>query len=109
MEKTVWIKRCENYDESSVNQVIDELFDALGPIDSWCQPSMVVIKPNLLSAKDPSCAITTHPSIVKAVAMKFIQAGCWWKVAWANLVRILCAKHIGFVECRRLRMKSDWN
>jgi len=35
----------------------------------------VLLKPNLLSAKPPEAAVTTHPEIVRAVAMAVLDAG----------------------------------
>jgi uncharacterized protein (DUF362 family)/NAD-dependent dihydropyrimidine dehydrogenase PreA subunit len=75
MKRKVWIARCESYDEQLVEQVINDWFKQLGPINDWCHAQKVILKPNLLSARDPGKAITTHPAVIKAVAKAFLASG----------------------------------
>ncbi len=39
------------------------------------QGQRVLLKPNLLSAKPPEAAVTTHPEIIRAIAMEVLDAG----------------------------------
>ncbi len=58
------------------NPRIDEMLEPLGGMGSFVSKGeRVLLKINLLSASDPMAAITTHPSIVKAVAESVMNAG----------------------------------
>jgi uncharacterized protein (DUF362 family)/Pyruvate/2-oxoacid:ferredoxin oxidoreductase delta subunit len=50
--------------------------DLLGTISRFVRPGQrVLLKPNLLSARDPSRRITTDPAVVSAVARLVLEAG----------------------------------
>jgi uncharacterized protein (DUF362 family)/Pyruvate/2-oxoacid:ferredoxin oxidoreductase delta subunit len=67
--KTVSLVKCEGYGLDEVRASLKRLLEPLGGIESFVKPGQrVLLKPNLLSAKDPSRAITTHPVIVEAVS-----------------------------------------
>src|SRR3989304_5861247 len=69
MKSKVSIERCQDYLLDNVRGAVKKSFDNLGGLHKFVKPGdKVLIKPNLLSAKDPSRAITTHPSVVQAVA-----------------------------------------
>lgn len=69
MKSRVSIERCDDYFLDNVRGVVKKSFENLGGLHRFIKSGdKVLIKPNLLSAKDPSRAITTHPSIVQAVA-----------------------------------------
>lgn len=69
MKNRVSIERCEDYFLENVRGAVKRSFDNLGGLQKFVKPgNRVLIKPNLLSAKEPSRAITTHPSVVQAVA-----------------------------------------
>jgi uncharacterized protein (DUF362 family)/Pyruvate/2-oxoacid:ferredoxin oxidoreductase delta subunit len=77
MKSKVSIERCDDYLIDNVRSAIKRSFENLGGLRNLVKPGdKVLIKPNLLSAKDPSRAITTHPSVVQAVAeeVKVLQA-----------------------------------
>jgi len=63
----VSIVKCKDYDSK---KVIDSVFRAvslLGGIETFLkQGDVVLIKPNLLSARLPEEAVTTHPEVVRA-------------------------------------------
>jgi uncharacterized protein (DUF362 family)/ferredoxin len=64
----VSIQRTEKYDAAEVRASIDRHFEALG-IENDLRPDMrVTIKPNLLAARYPEQAATTHPAVIAAVA-----------------------------------------
>ncbi len=68
---TVCIERA-NY--SQVN--IDSLLTPLGGMQAFvAEGDRVLLKMNLLSARGPDRAVTTHPAIVGAVAKAVVQAG----------------------------------
>lgn len=70
----VSIARCPDYEH--VEEVLEACLDSLGGIGRFVSPGQrVLLKPNLLSAAEPEAAITTHPSVVRAVARLVKRAG----------------------------------
>lgn len=73
----VSILRCEEYRLDDVYAVVKRSFDSLGGLNSFAKPGQkVLLNPNLLAAKGPERAITTHPTIVIAVARQLQELGC---------------------------------
>jgi uncharacterized protein (DUF362 family) len=71
LQTTVAITSCDSYDADILCPKIDQLLKLVGGLDKYIQPGQkVLLNPNLLSAKAPSRAITTHPDIVAAVALE---------------------------------------
>lgn len=63
------IVRCDNYDQDALNAAVERHFAALDA-QSLIRPGMrVIIKPNLVGARRPEAAATTHPNFVRAVAV----------------------------------------
>jgi len=60
----VAVVRCDRYDEKEVKVQVERLLSLLGENDL---PPNVLIKPNMLSARAPSAAVTTHPSVLSAL------------------------------------------
>jgi len=76
MTSQVSIVRCQDYTQSSVQTDVKTCFDHLGGLNRYVKKDQtVLIKPNLLSAKDPSRAITTHPAVVRAVVEQVQKLG----------------------------------
>jgi len=72
----VVLGQCENYDPERVRACIRKILEPLGGIGSYVKPGMtVVLKPNLLSARKPSDAATTHPVFVEEVTRIVLEAG----------------------------------
>ena len=72
----VAIVRCPDYDRARVLGAARRAFDLLGGLDRLIRPGQrVLAKPNLLSAKPPERAVTTHPEIVRAVVALVREAG----------------------------------
>jgi uncharacterized protein (DUF362 family)/Pyruvate/2-oxoacid:ferredoxin oxidoreductase delta subunit len=72
----VAIQSCSSYDPAFLQRKISQVFDLIGGLDRHVKPGMkVLLKPNLLSAKEPMRAITTHPEVVAAVAREVRQLG----------------------------------
>ncbi len=64
----VSVQRTEKYDAAEVRASIDRHFEALG-VDNDIRPGMkVTLKPNMLAARYPEQAVTTHPAVIGAVA-----------------------------------------
>ncbi len=74
--ENISIVRCSNYDPDLVYEKVKESVDLLGGIQSYIKPGEnVLIKPNLLKARPPEAAVTTHPEVVRAVIRLVRQAG----------------------------------
>ena len=72
----VSIVRCPDYSEKSVLRAVKGAADLLDGMEAFVRMGdRVLIKPNLLSARDPEKAVTTHPSVVKAVIQLVRDAG----------------------------------
>ena len=69
--------KCSSYDPSLVVSSVKKAVDLIGGIEKFIRPhSKVLLKPNLLMAKDPNDGITTHPEVVRGVARLLKQIGC---------------------------------
>jgi uncharacterized protein (DUF362 family)/Pyruvate/2-oxoacid:ferredoxin oxidoreductase delta subunit len=76
MSSQVSIVRCDDYTQSNVDAAVRACFDHLGGLGRLVKKDQrVLVKPNLLSAKDPSRAITTHPAVVRAVTEQVRELG----------------------------------
>ncbi|MGA7076411.1 MAG: DUF362 domain-containing protein [Halobacteriota archaeon] len=63
----VSINKCDSYDDQMVRKAIEASLAPLGGLESVITDAdRVLLKLNLLSAKSPEAAVTTHPAIVKA-------------------------------------------
>jgi uncharacterized protein (DUF362 family)/Pyruvate/2-oxoacid:ferredoxin oxidoreductase delta subunit len=72
----VAIARCGSYDLLGVARAVDEVLEPFGGMGSFVRPGQnVLLKPNLLSAKAPERAITTHPSVLEVLAARVREAG----------------------------------
>jgi len=68
MNSKVSIIKCSSYEPALVQDSIAKAIGLLGGIMSFIKPdSKVLVKPNLLMAKEPEAGITTHPEVVRAV------------------------------------------
>ena len=77
MKSSVSIVKCGNYDWQQVKVSVKKALGLLGGIESFIRPgSRVLVKPNLLMAKEPEAAITTHPQILRAVIVLLKEIGC---------------------------------
>jgi uncharacterized protein (DUF362 family)/Pyruvate/2-oxoacid:ferredoxin oxidoreductase delta subunit len=72
----VSVVKCDAYDKDLVYQKVKEAVDLLGGMGSFVSPGQkVLLKPNLLSGRPPEKCVTTHPQVVKAVALLVREAG----------------------------------
>ena len=76
MHSRVSIIRAEAYDVSGLRFKIRELLEKLGGWESFVKPGdRVLLKPNLLAARTPDRAVTTHPAVVEAVGAELLDFG----------------------------------
>jgi len=74
--KTVSLVKCPGYEPGEIRAALRLVLEPLGGIEAFVKPGQrVLLKPNLLSAKDPGRAVTTHPHLVEAVAEEVRRAG----------------------------------
>lgn len=74
--ETVSLLRADNYDTTTLRQKVTELLAPLGGMSTFVKPGeRVLIKPNMLAAKSPEAAVTTHPALVKVVIEMVKAAG----------------------------------
>ena len=67
---------CADYEPEGVRAAVTAALAPLGGIARFVQPGMrVLLKPNLLAATDLERAVTTHPTVVRAVAELVREAG----------------------------------
>jgi uncharacterized protein (DUF362 family)/NAD-dependent dihydropyrimidine dehydrogenase PreA subunit len=65
----VVVTKCSEYEADTVYDSVRRAIELAGGIDSFVKPGQrVLLKPNMLSAKGPERAITTHPSVIEALA-----------------------------------------
>jgi len=71
----VFVHKCESYDESILDSIIDKVFEDLKLKTRIKEGMNVVLKPNLLAIRDEKTATTTHHMFTKCVAKKVISLG----------------------------------
>lgn len=72
----VSITRAEGYDFLNLRRDIIKLLEPIGGISAFVRSGeRILLKPNMLAAKNPNLAVTTHPALVRAVAELVIEAG----------------------------------
>ncbi len=68
--------RCPSYEPGKVQAAVDRGIELLGGIERFASPGeTILLKPNLLVAREPERAVTTHPTVFGAVARRFVDAG----------------------------------
>ena len=73
---TVALVRCPTYDAHNVQAAVDRGIALLGGIERFAAPSdAILLKPNLLVAREAERAVTTHPSVFRAVGRAFLSVG----------------------------------
>lgn len=77
MNSQVSIVKCTSYDPGLVLASVRKACDLLGGISKFIKPeSRVLVKPNLLMAKEPEFGIDTHPEIVRSVIKLLKEINC---------------------------------
>lgn len=76
-QQQVALVHCRRYDEEEVFQSVRRAVDLVGGVGAYVKPgSRVLLKPNLLMGAGPERAVTTHPTVVCAVARLLSAHGC---------------------------------
>ena len=76
MSRAVSLQALADYDPGRVRDTLTLLLAPLGGISHFVKPGQkVLIKPNLLAAKAPDKAVTTHPEIVRQTILLTQGAG----------------------------------
>jgi uncharacterized protein (DUF362 family)/ferredoxin len=77
MNSKISIVKCLGYDPSLVQEATKKAIDLLGGVTNFIKPSSkVLVKPNLLLAKEPEFGITTHPEVMRAVIKVLKEIHC---------------------------------
>lgn len=72
----VVIEKVPVYEREEVKQGMRRLLSPLGGMAAFVKPGeTVLLKPNLLAAKRPDEAVTTHPEVLRAVLELVLEAG----------------------------------
>lgn len=62
------ISICKDYKQGNISKAVEDAIDYVGGIEKYVpKNAKVLIKPNMLAAKTPSEAVTTHPEVLRAV------------------------------------------
>ncbi|MCX9084313.1 MAG: DUF362 domain-containing protein [Candidatus Methanoperedens sp.] len=73
---TVSLVKCQDYDDPNIGSAIDKTLELIGGIENYVRPGdNVLLKINLLTGDVPEKAVTTHPSIVRAMIHQVRKAG----------------------------------
>jgi uncharacterized protein (DUF362 family)/NAD-dependent dihydropyrimidine dehydrogenase PreA subunit len=70
----VSIVRCADYDPARVTDAVAQSVRLVGGVEQ-AVGRRVLVKPNLLSARGPEQAVTTHPAVVEALVKLWMDAG----------------------------------
>ncbi len=74
--ETVSLETVTSYELAEIRRGVTALLAPLGGMSAFVSPGdRVLIKPNMLAAKSPDKAVTTHPSLVHVIAELVITAG----------------------------------
>ena len=72
----VSLVRCKDYDTGRIHASVVRAVGLIGGVDRFVRTgARVLIKPNMLVAKGPDKAVTTHPEVVRAVVRLVKGAG----------------------------------
>jgi uncharacterized protein (DUF362 family)/Pyruvate/2-oxoacid:ferredoxin oxidoreductase delta subunit len=75
--KTVSLCNCQDYVPDKVQRAVERSLELIGGLEAFVgRGQKVVIKPNLLQVATPEKCVTTHPSVVRAVAKLLMDKEC---------------------------------
>ena len=76
MDSCVALVKCENYNQKDVDSAISKALSNVGGIKKYVKKgNRVLLKVNLLALANPEDAVTTHPSVVRAMIRQIKKAG----------------------------------
>jgi len=74
--KTAAVVKCNDYELNNVTSALNSALTLIGGIEQYIKKGdKVLIKANLLMKAKPEKAMTTHPSVIAAIAKAVIKAG----------------------------------
>ena len=77
MSSQISIIKCPAYEQDLVEVAVRKAINLIGGITHYIKPqSKVLVKPNLLVAKEPEWGIDTHPEVVRAVIRVLKDINC---------------------------------
>ncbi len=72
----VSIEKTDSYERATIKTALIRLLAPLGGMESFVRPGeRVLLKPNMLAAKSPEKAVTTHPEMLRGVIELVREAG----------------------------------
>jgi uncharacterized protein (DUF362 family)/Pyruvate/2-oxoacid:ferredoxin oxidoreductase delta subunit len=75
-DTTVAAVKCDSYERKLVREKVRNAINLAGGFPKKIKPgSKVLLKPNLLTAKHPDAAVTTHPEVLRAVIKELKDFG----------------------------------
>jgi uncharacterized protein (DUF362 family)/NAD-dependent dihydropyrimidine dehydrogenase PreA subunit len=81
VKSKVSVVRCENYNQDELRKALKESFNMAGGIEKFAGPGRkVALKPNLVLAKSPETAATTHPELISVLSSMLIETGASVKI-----------------------------
>jgi len=93
MKTQVILGRCVSYQRAEVEKALKLLLAPAGGMAAFVSPGQrVLLKPNMLAAKEAGLAVTTHPEIVRAVIRLAQKAG--GKVAVGDSPGVGSPRHV---------------
>lgn len=116
MESTVAVVRCADYRRSTVDEAVGRLLALCGAAPL---PGGLLLKPNMLSARDPDAGVTTHPAVVAALARVAGPGAligdspansrrpvdeCWERCGYAAVAAATGARLVRFNQARLIRV-----
>lgn len=107
MSVKVAIAACSVYDRETVYEAIRSALEPLGGLEAFVRKGQtVLLKPNMLSAREPDRGVTTHPCVLETVIEMTKSLGAKVRVGDSPSGAIKgvkrCWKNTGFLEvCER--------
>ncbi len=76
MRTRVALAKCTQYRQEDISAALEKLFSQLGGLQRFIPPGgSVLIKPNLLTDREPEKAVTTHPEVARALVRMVRKCG----------------------------------
>ncbi len=126
MSARVAILRCGKYEKPLVDDSVHRVLERVGGIGQFVKPGQtVLLKPNMLSAKEPERGITTHPLVLESMVCEVQSAGaeawigdspsgalkgvkrCWENTGFRGVAERTGARLINFEAGGTVR--KEWN
>jgi uncharacterized protein (DUF362 family) len=65
----VYVARASSYEEEELFSAVGGIAESAGGWDAIAPPGKpVLVKPNLMAAREPGRAVTTHPALIEVIA-----------------------------------------